>query len=69
MITDVPEFLVGHTTMETAITGCTVVLCPPEITAGVEVLGGWPATREMAILSPLSSSPYIDAIFFTGRSV
>ena len=69
MLTDVPGFLVGHATMETAITGCTVILCPPGTTAGVEVLGGWPATREMAILSPLSSSPFIHAIFFTGRSV
>lgn len=69
MITDVPGFLVGHTTMEEAITGCTVVLCPPGTTAGVENLGGWPSTREMAILSPTSSSPSIDAILFTGRSV
>lgn len=69
MLTDVPGFLVGHTTMETAITGCTVILCPPGTAAGVEVLGGWPATREMAILSPRSSSPYIHAILFTGRSV
>jgi L-aminopeptidase/D-esterase-like protein len=69
MLTDVPGFLVGHATMETAITGCTVILCPPGTAAGVEVLGGWPATREMAILSPLSSSPSIHAIFFTGRSV
>ncbi|MDQ3539597.1 MAG: P1 family peptidase, partial [Chloroflexota bacterium] len=69
MLTDVPGFLVGHATMEMAITGCTVILCPPETAAGVEVLGGWPATREMAILSPLSSSPYIHAILFTGRSV
>ncbi len=69
MLTDVPGFLVGHATMETAITGCTVIVCPPKTTAGVEVLGGWPATREMEILSPLSSSPFIHAIFFTGRSV
>ena len=69
MLTDVPGFLVGHVTMQTAITGCTVILCPPRTRAGVEVLGGWPATREMAILSPLSSSPYIHAILFTGRSV
>lgn len=65
----VPGFKVGHATMEGAVTGCTVILCPPETTAGVEVLGGWTATREIAILSPLSASPYIDAILFTGRSV
>lgn len=69
MLTDVPGFLVGNVTMESAITGCTVILYPPGTTAGVEVLGGWPATREMAILSPLSSSPFIHAILFTGRSV
>lgn len=64
-----PGFLAGHTTLDAEITGCTVVLCPPETTAGVEVLGGWPATRELDILSPRSASPYIDAILFTGRSV
>lgn len=69
MLTDVPGFLVGHATLESALTGCTVVRCPTGTVAGVEVLGGWPATREMAILSPLSASPSIDAILFTGRSV
>ena len=69
VLMDVPGFLVGHATLESAITGCTVVLCPPETVAGVAVLGGWPATREMEILSPLSASPYIDAVLFTGRSV
>ncbi|MBA2753989.1 MAG: P1 family peptidase, partial [Chloroflexia bacterium] len=61
VLTDVPGFLVGHATLESAITGCTVVLCPPETVGGVAVLGGWPATREMEILSPLSASPFIDA--------
>ncbi len=69
MTTMVPGFEGGHTTLEDAITGCAVILCPPETTAGVEVLGGWPATRELAILSPLSASPFVSAIFFTGRSV
>ncbi len=64
-----PGFKIGHATLEEAITGCTVILCPPETAAGVEVLGGWPAARGLWILSPLSASPYIDAIFFTGRSV
>lgn len=69
MITDIPGFLVGHCTLEEAGTGCTVVVCPPSTVAGGIVCGGWPGSREMAILEPTNASPGIDAIAFSGRSV
>jgi L-aminopeptidase/D-esterase-like protein len=69
MITDVPGFLVGHCTLEDAGTGCTVILCPPSTVAGGLVCGGWPGSRDMAILEPTNASPGIDAIAFSGRSV
>lgn len=67
-LTDVPGFLVGHATLEDAVTGCTVVLCPRNSVGGVEIRGGWTGTREMDILAPLSASPYVHGLLFTGGS-
>jgi L-aminopeptidase/D-esterase-like protein len=68
LLTDVPGFLVGHRTLEEPITGCTVVICPTNTVGGAEIRGGWTGTREMDILSPLSTSPYVHALLFTGGS-
>lgn len=68
MLTDVPGFLVGHATLEEPITGCTVILCPPHTTGGVEIRGGWTGTRDMDVLSPLSTSPHVHGLLFTGGS-
>lgn len=67
-LTDVPGFLVGHATLEDALTGCTVVLCPRNTVGGVEIRGGWTGTRDMDILSPLSASPSVHGLLFTGGS-
>jgi L-aminopeptidase/D-esterase-like protein len=67
-ITDVPGFLVGHVTHLEPITGCTVIVCPTGTVGGVELRGGWTGTREMDILSPLSTSPSVHALLFTGGS-
>jgi L-aminopeptidase/D-esterase-like protein len=68
MLTDVPGFVVGHTTLTEPVTGCTVILCPPATVGGVEVRGGWTGTREIDILSPLSTSPNVHALLLTGGS-
>ena len=68
MLTDVPGFLVGNVTHSEPITGCTVVVCPAGTVGGVEIRGGWTGTREMDILSPLSTSPYVHAVLLTGGS-
>ena len=68
LLTDVPGFLVGHATLLEPITGCTVILCPESTVGGVEIRGGWTGTREMDILSPLSTSPYVHALLLTGGS-
>lgn len=67
-LTDVPGFLVGHATLEEPITGCTVIICPESTVGGVEIRGGWTGTREMDILSPLSTSPFVHALLLTGGS-
>jgi len=67
-LTDVAGFSVGHATLAEPVTGCTVILCPPQTTGGVEIRGGWTGTRDMDILSPLSASPAVHALLFTGGS-
>ncbi len=45
-LTAIEGIKVGHATDSTAQTGCTVILCPAGATAGVDVRGAAPGTRE-----------------------
>lgn len=47
-ITDVEGIKVGHYTNLDAATGCTVIMCERGATAGVDVRGSAPGTRETA---------------------
>ncbi|HEX5951229.1 MAG TPA: P1 family peptidase [Actinomycetota bacterium] len=66
MITRVPGIRVGHATDETALTGCTVVLCPPGTIGSGEVRGGAPGTRETDLLRPGMLVEEVDAVLLTG---
>jgi L-aminopeptidase/D-esterase-like protein len=66
VITDVPGVQAGHWTGEG--TGVTVVVFPPETVGSVEIRGGAPATRETAVLDPLSTVEYVDAVVLSGGS-
>jgi len=68
MITDVPGFLVGHYTDSVAMTGCTVLLCPPHATASCDVRGSSPGSRELSLLAPEKQMQEIHAILLTGGS-
>ncbi len=68
MITDVPGILVGHYTDEKAVTGCTVVLCPPKTTASCDVRGSASGSRELALLAPDKQMQEVHAILLTGGS-
>ena len=68
MITEVPGFRVGHYTDMNAMTGCTVVLCPPNTRASCEVRGNSPGSRELALLAPEKSAQEIHAVLLTGGS-
>jgi len=68
MITDVSGILVGHYTDRKALTGCTVVLCPPKTMASCEVRGSAPGSRELALLAPEKQMQEIHAILLTGGS-
>ena len=51
-----------------AATGCTVVLCPGGATAGVDVRGGAPGTRETDLLRPENYVEKIHAVMLSGGS-
>ncbi len=67
-ITDVPGVLVGHWEDLEARTGCTVIRLPAGNTAGVEVRGAAPASRELDLLRPGMTVRRADAILLTGGS-
>jgi L-aminopeptidase/D-esterase-like protein len=67
-LTDVPGILVGHAEDLESITGCTVVLCPPNTVGGVDQRGGAPGTRETDLLRPLHVVQYVNAVVLAGGS-
>jgi L-aminopeptidase/D-esterase-like protein len=69
-ITDVPGIRIGHADDLAARTGCTVVLCAAEgATAGVDVRGAAPGTRETDLLNPENLVERVHAVLLTGGSV
>lgn len=67
-ITAIAGITVGHATDATARTGCTVVLCPAGATAGVDVRGAAPGTRETDALRPGRLVQKAHAVLLTGGS-
>jgi L-aminopeptidase/D-esterase-like protein len=67
-LTAVPGVKVGHHTLAERPTGCTVVLTEAGATAGVDVRGTAPATRETDLLNPLDIVQQIHAIVLSGGS-
>jgi L-aminopeptidase/D-esterase-like protein len=69
-ITDVAGITVGHHQRRTGRwrTGTTVVMCPGGATAGCEVRGGGPGTRETDALAPWNLVEEIHSLCLTGGS-
>src|SRR5579862_5885091 len=67
-ITDVPGLKVGQFTHKERPTGCTVMLCEAGATAGVDVRGSAPGTRETDLLSPINAVQQVNAILLSGGS-
>ena len=70
-LTDVAGLRVGHAALvgEGALSGTTVVLCPPGgAAAGVDVRGAAPGTRETDLLEPGRSVERVHAIVLCGGS-
>mgnify|MGYP000890142770 CR=1 FL=1 len=51
---DIEDIKVGHAQNLEAGTGCTVVICEKGATAGIDVRGGAPGTRESDLLNPVN---------------
>jgi len=67
-LTSIPGFKVGHAQDLEAITGCTVILCPPNTVGGVDQRGGAPGTRETDLLHPMHLVNQVNAVLLTGGS-
>ena len=67
-LTAIEGIAVGHATNSTARTGCTVILCPAGATAGVDVRGAAPGTRETEALRPGRLVQKAHAVLLTGGS-
>ena len=67
-ITDVPGIEVGNAQDERALTGCTVVLARRGATAGVDVRGSAPGTRETDLLKPTNLVQKVHAVLLAGGS-
>ena len=61
-------FKIGHYTDKNNITGCTVILCPPETVASCNISGSAPGSREIALLDPVKKINSINALLLTGGS-
>jgi len=67
-ITDVDGVKVGHFTDSRRPTGCTVLLFEKGATAGVDVRGSAPGTRETDLLNPINTVQQVQAILLAGGS-
>ena len=67
-LTAIEGIKVGHGTDSTARTGCTVILCPAGATAGVDVRGAAPGTRETDALRSGRLVQKAHAVLLTGGS-
>ena len=67
-ICDVAGLKVGHFTEARRPTGCTVILCEQGATAGVDVRGAAPGTRETDLLAPENTVDVVHALLLSGGS-
>ncbi|HEY3741530.1 MAG TPA: P1 family peptidase [Bryobacteraceae bacterium] len=67
-ITDVEGISVGQAVEKRRPTGCTVLLFGKGATAGVDVRGAAPGTRETDLLSPVNTVQQVQAILLSGGS-
>lgn len=67
-ITDIKGFKLGNAGNTDAATGCTVIVAEKGATAGVDVRGGGPATRETDLLRSENTIDKIHAVVISGGS-
>ena len=64
-LTDIKGVKVGQYENQEAATGCSVVIVENGATAGVDVRGGGPATRETDLLNPINMVQQIHAVMMS----
>jgi len=62
------SFKIGHYTDKENITGCSVILCPPNTIASCYISGSAPGSREIALLDPARKIIAIHALLLSGGS-
>lgn len=67
-ITDIEGIKIGNAENRAAATGCTVIICGNGATAGVDIRGGSPGTRETALLNPVNMIEQVHAVLLAGGS-
>ncbi len=67
-IQEIEGFKFGNAQNQNAMTGVTVIICEDGATAGVDVRGGSPATRETDLLKSENTIERIHAVFLSGGS-
>ncbi len=67
-LTDIKGVKVGQYENQEAATGCSVIIVENGATAGVDVRGGGPATRETDLLNPINMVQQIHAVMLSGGS-
>ena len=67
-ITAVPGIELGHHTRSERPTGCTVILAREGAVGGVDVRGGAPGSRELALLDPVNTVATVHAVVLSGGS-
>lgn len=67
-VTRIEGIKIGHATDDIGKTGVTVILVDEPVTAGCDIRGGAPGTRETDLLDPLNTVEKIDALVLSGGS-
>lgn len=65
---DIDGIKLGHAEDKEGGTGCSVIICEQGATAGVDVRGGSPGTRETDLLNPMEMVEKIHAVVLSGGS-
>lgn len=67
-IREIEGLHIGQTEDAAAGTGCTVLICERGMSAGLDIRGGGPASRDTHLLDPLTAAQTIHAVVFGGGS-
>ena len=67
-IREIRQIKIGQVEDPAAGTGCTVLVCEDGMRAGLDIRGGGPASRETALLDPLTAAQTIHAVVLAGGS-